>query len=303
MILNYNVGRLREFQKVCLNIQRRVPTLIVGRDGIGKTHLLYRAVDWVRRESRMGSKIVYIESFERDKKGVFRDLYLSLQPHGINSAAGPNTSATLYQYSQYLLDTLHQHYPDGNVVLFIDEMSGVDKLSAPILDQLLDGGVLIVGASRVRKARWQAGGHHTKYDVVRLRPFAPKESLELATWVWNGYAARGMITAPISPEINRNLFSFVIKRTNGMPEAIIGTLKNSRHFHVLDQDTIRDIPIHEGGVEYLTGLPLVVAVFAGCVILRFFFRSIFMFDVSNVMAMMGGLFMVLRIYMAQKSRP
>ncbi len=302
MIINYNVGRQREFQKLCLNIQRRVPTLIVGRDGIGKTHLLYRVINWVKGESHLGSKIVYIESFERDKKGVFRDLYLSLHPRGIYSEFKPTSGVTLYQYSQYLLDTIHQYYPAGNVILFIDEMSGVDKLSAPILDQLLDSGVLIIGASRMRKARWQAGGHHTKYDIVRLRPFQLKDSWKLATWVWSGYAARGMVAAETSPEMNHLLFSFVIKHSNGMPESIIGTLKNARYFHVLDQDTIRDIPVHEGGIEYSSGLPLVVAIFAFCVILRFFFRSIFMFDVSNVMAMMGGLFMVLRIYMAKKSR-
>ena len=301
MIINYTVGRQREFQKLCLNIRRRIPTLVVGPNEIGKTHLLWRAMHWVREESRLGSKIVFIESLERDKKGVFRDLYLALHPQGVYGPFRPNTSTTLYQYEQYILDAIHQYYPDGNVIIFIDEMGGVDKTCAPILDEILDF-ALIVGASKTRKARWQAGGHHTKYDVIRLRPLKDKECWDMAGWVWNGYRARGIVSAPTNTETDRHLFSYVIKRTNGVPGAILGTLKNARFFHVLDRDTIRDISVHEGGVEYMTALPLIIAIFAFCVVLRFFFRSIFMFDVSNVMAMMAGIFMVLRVFLATRRR-
>ena len=52
-ILDFTINRKDELKKLIRNQRKNIPTLILGKSGIGKTHILYELMSYLR-ERKVG---------------------------------------------------------------------------------------------------------------------------------------------------------------------------------------------------------------------------------------------------------
>lgn len=291
-ILACNVGRREEFERLCVNIERERPTIVLGRGGIGKTHLLYRAMAWLKKKYGKRRKIVYLDDLSQGEKHVLFLIYLSLHPFAAERGARPRSDATLADLERLIIDTLAQYYPHGDVIFFVDGLDGIGKRTVRVWNKLY-GLTLIVGAAQSRNVSRHVRGHILKYEPLTLRPLSEDDSRRLAGWYWRKLKEKGSVKSEPDERSERHLIRRVVRQTNGNPLAIIETLKNVRGFDRITFRSLREMSVHEGGIIYSDGVGHIISFFAGAVILRFFYRGIYLFDISNIMAIAMGCFLVI----------
>ena len=64
-LLDFTIGREEELKKMFKNIDDAIPTLLLGKPGVGKTHLLYLLRRHLERHKK---SYLYIEKFKQLRK-------------------------------------------------------------------------------------------------------------------------------------------------------------------------------------------------------------------------------------------
>ena len=74
-ILDFTVGREEELKKMFKNVKDGIPTLLLGKPGVGKTHLLYLLCRYLDKHKK---PYLYIEKFKPVKETLI-NLYKTLK--------------------------------------------------------------------------------------------------------------------------------------------------------------------------------------------------------------------------------
>ncbi len=165
-ILDFTINRKDELKKLIRNQRKNIPTLILGKSGIGKTHILYELMSYLR-ERKVG--FLYVEKFKPVKETLI-NLHKSLNKSELTDKEEKSLKRlTSSELSQGIILTLEARKKDFMIIF--DHLEDVTSSTADILMKL-SSLTLVFGAGqfvrRVRSLRrffWQ-------FEIIEIEPLS-----------------------------------------------------------------------------------------------------------------------------------
>ena len=270
------IGREEELKRIEENISKGRHTLLAGRLGIGKSHLL-------RYLEKTLKRAVYVERIY-PLKAALLDILKHLHQRGRLKAprgVGRDWEALSRKFSRLhvksLAELVVEQIKGKKYVLLLDQLEAVTPAITATLNQLLSCALVIGAASKLkenhRKVWWA-------FDLIELPPLTREESLELL------YQIIGE-----EPVENREMFvNKVLAQADGNPYAVVEMAKQAGAEEMVTPQFIRDLR-HPAGVKYLDITPLLLLVGTCVVAARFLALGVDNTDLY-VLAGVGGAFFV-----------
>lgn len=295
MILNTTVGRDDEMEKILRNTVQRRHTLLLGRNGIGKTHLL---LDLQRRIRKTDTAIHYIRR-PVPAKEIIDDLYTWLAlSAGVAKPRKVGHSTRIVDFGVMIAEVLAlPQLADKKIVLLMDEFDQLPVLAVPVIEILAER-VTIVAAARTRHRHPRFNRLFWRFEEITIAPLSAPHSRELAGHV--------LQTVENAKAIDQNTREFLLNQvatlSNGVPSAIVESVDRLRGAERIDKAFIRELFVHRSGNLYFDAAPLILSFFAFLVIMRYINRGMYQFDLYAIFGALSGMMLLVRWFMMRTSR-
>jgi hypothetical protein len=282
------IGRESERARLLANVARGRHTLLVGKIGAGKTHLL-RAVAAELPEA------VYVPHLQPLRLSLL-GLSEILHAHGrLVLAAGAATPpcwpecarllgrVTVRELTAIIVASLRAH----PTVLILDQLEAATPAMAPVLEACLDAAV-VLGATRecrpgLQKLWWA-------FERLDLPPLTREEAKAL---LW------ASVDRARIPDVA--LFeAIVLEQAAGNPHAIVEMARQVAGEEPVALEAIRALQ-HGAGLRYLDLTPVLLLIAAGLVATRFVALGLDDRDLYILAGTLGALFFAVRVLLARKA--
>jgi hypothetical protein len=277
------IGREAELQRLRENVARGRHTLLVGKIGLGKSHLL-RVVE----RELPGS--IYLEQIRPLRVSL---LALCQALHQERHLALPGTSAdtpwsdvskrlarlNIRELTEVITQSLH----DRGSVLILDQLEGLTPMMAPAIERLLGEGLILGATSQLRPALqkvWWA------FDRIDLPPLSREEARQL---LW-ALADPDQLADPAMFEAK------VLAQADGNPYALVEMVKQVAGEREVGLQAIRDLH-HGAGARYLDITPVLLLVGAIILATRFVALGLNDPDLYIIAGSLGAVFFVARYFL------
>lgn len=295
MILNFTIGRARECEQLLRNTTQGNHTLVIGRNGVGKTHLL---VDLKRQLRETDTAIHYVPRPVPAKETI-ESIYAwlaMLAGVGLPRKIGRDTR--IADFCGFIAELLsHPHLAGKKLVLLVDDFDHLPVLSVPIFEILAER-VTLVTASRSRKHSPRFNRLLWRFEELQVNPLAAHDARELA--------ARAIAGVPGIKLPDDRTREFLVTRiatlSNGMPSAIIESVDRLRGAERIDASFIREIFVHRSADTFFDATPLILTFFAFLIVMRYINRGMYQFDMYAIFGALSGLMLLMRWFMMRTSR-
>ena len=278
------IGRKEELKRIRENVAKGRHTLLEGRIGIGKSHLL-------RYLEKSLKRAVYVERIY-PLKAALLDILKHLHQHGRLKSPpdGGRDWETLSRkftrlHVKSLAEFVVKQMKGRRYILLLDQLEAVTPAITATLNQLLSSALVIGAASKLKEAHrkvWWA------FDLIELPPLTREESLELLYQIIGG-----------EPVENREMFeNKVLTQADGNPHAVVEMARQAGAEERVTPQFIRGLR-HPAGVKYLDITPLLLLVGTCVVAARFFAMGIDNTDLY-ILAGIGGAFFIFFRYFIYK---
>ncbi len=277
------IGREAELQRLQENVAKGRHTLLVGKVGLGKSHLL-RVLD------RELPRSIYLEQV-RPLRLSLLSLCQPLHARGELALPGLPADTPWAEVSKKLArlnireltDVMAQSLQGRSSVLILDQLEGLTPSMAPTVERLL-GAALILGATSQIKPSlqkiWWA------FDRIDLPPLTREEARQL---LWT-LADVDQISDPTMFEAR------VLAQANGNPYALVEMVKQVAGEREVGPQAIRDLH-HGAGIRYLDLTPVLLLVGAGLLAARFVALGLHDRDLYIIAGSLGAVFFVVRYFL------
>lgn len=304
MITDYTIGREKEREIVLRNTTQGNHTLILGRNGVGKTHLL---ID-LRRELRPAQgdddkqkESVAIHYIPRPvpAKETIENIYAWLAMlAGVALPRKISRDTRIADYCGFIAELLsHPNLAGRKIVLMIDDFDHLPALSVPILEILAER-ICLVAAARSRKGGARFNRLLWRFEELRIEPLSPQDSRALT--------CRAIETVPGLALPDDRTKDFLITRiatlSNGIPSAVIESVDRLRGAEKIDERYIRELFVHRSADTFFDATPLILAFFAFLVVMRYINRGMYQFDLYAIFGALSGMMLLARWFMMRTSR-
>ncbi len=191
---NFIIGRRQELAKLAELSAKKVNLLIVGPQGVGKSHLLdnYESPKVLRVDDMSGGKKVLagliLELFDQDKEAVVAAVYKNQDKNGNPLLDREGLGQIVMKDSEKrMLEVLTTITQPLEYTLIIDRADHVTPTAIRILERLKNHFHLIVAARAIRitQATWL-----TNFQRIELKPLGRPESMELIGKLSHDFQAR-----------------------------------------------------------------------------------------------------------------
>lgn len=307
MILDTTIGRERETEILLRNTVQGRHTLLLGRNGIGKTHLLLElqrrlrrppvaapplpappidiAINYVRRPVPAKETIDGVYSWLSMIAGVAR-------PRKVSS------TTRIAELGKMIAEVLALPQLHGKrLVLLIDEFDQLPMLAVPVIEILAER-VTIVAAARTRYKHPRFNRLFWLFEEVSVAPLSAQQSRDLAAHVLK--SVQGVKVA------DENSRDFLLNQTatlsNGVPSAIVESIERLRGAERIDRSFVRDLFVHRAGNYYFDAAPLILTFFVFLVVMRYINRGMYQFDLYAIFGALSGFGLIIRWFMMRTSR-
>ena len=287
-ILDFTINRKDELKKLIRNQRKNIPTLILGKSGIGKTHILYELMSYLR-ERKVG--FLYVEKFKPVKETLI-NLHKSLNKSELTDKEEKSLKRlTSSELRQGIILTLEARKKDFMIIF--DHLEDVTSSTADILMKL-SSLTLVFGAGqfvrRVRSLRrffWQ-------FEIIEIEPLSKEDSVSLV---------EKLIKLKKLNIKCRNFFiNQIVTNTGGIPLSIIETINRAKTKGKVTRTSVRDMFIHASGVKEIDASPFIMLMFAFFIVMRFVYRGFGEFQGYAMFGALTGLGMFVRYMLYRSAR-
>ncbi|MBI2495751.1 MAG: ATP-binding protein [Candidatus Omnitrophica bacterium] len=289
------VGRDEELKTLLANAKRGIPTLILGKSGLGKTHLLEQ---FMARLAKRGVKPVYLDRLWPFKPALL-ELYLALHGRKLSEKEQKSLKRlTVPELTKETLELLERIATKRKPLIILDRLEDAPATAADFLLRL-SSLALVFGAAQYVKHTRVLRRFFWQFETLDLEPLSRQEALTLAERLSN---ERNLQIADPAFFLNQ-----VVSHANGVPLAIQETITRLQANQPVSRAQIRELFLHGSGVREIDGTPLIILVFCLFIALRFIARG---FSDYQAYAMFGALgavglfirYLIFRQYFRRQAR-
>jgi hypothetical protein len=317
MILEFTIGRAAEAETLVRNVAQRTHTVLLGRGGVGKTHLL---LDLQRRLAETDAEMIYVP-----RPFPAREIAVALYGRLAIAAGVPPRNVTretrigdVADWTAQVLASMTLAAPqasDRRIVILLDEADQLASLLVPILEVVADRAVIVAAARKSKETR-RLDRFFWRFDEIEVPPLSPHETRDLA--------AKALETVPgmrfideRDAAVRRTIIgrlagdrlstrAFLVNQlavlSNGFPEAVVNLAERLKGAERIDERYIREIDPHRAGARTIDGSFILLAVFVLFIALRYLNRGMYDFQMYAFWGAMSGVFLLVRYWMFRLSR-
>jgi hypothetical protein len=171
-LTRFHVGRKEELAMLASNGRRRVNTLVLGPQGIGKSHLL---------DNYTGENLVRVGDFGSVKK-VLAGILIEVagrNPDRLHllQTVHPTTEIIERKSVKYIIEDLMAITNRGEYTIIVDDVTRITPSAVSALEKLKNHFHLLCAARNVEVRK---GSFLTNFDRIELKPLSRPEATELA---------------------------------------------------------------------------------------------------------------------------
>ncbi|MEK8022878.1 MAG: ATP-binding protein [Candidatus Hydrogenedentota bacterium] len=295
MILDATIGRDNEIETLLRNTMQGHHTLLIGRNGIGKTHLL---LDLQRKIKKTDTAIHYVRR-PVPAKEIIDSIYSWLCiTAGVSKPRKVGHATRIVELGHMIAEILALPQMSGKkVVLLLDEFDQLPVLAVPVIEVLAEK-VAIIAAARNRHRHPRFNRLFWRFDEVIVNPLSPQHARDLAAHV--------IQTVPGVKPIDKGTKDFLLNQiatlSSGVPSAIVESADRLRGAERIDKSYIRELFVHRSGNSYFDAAPLILTFFAFLIIMRYINRGMYQFDMYAIFGALSGMMLLVRWFMMRTSR-
>jgi len=259
-ILDFTIGRHEEFKKMVKNANDGIPTLLLGKPGVGKTHLLFLLRTHFK-EKRYPH--LYIEKFKPVKEALI-NLYKTLKKRVSQKQEKKIKRMTVSELTEEITPLLEARSKHRPFILIFDHLEELTSSTADILQQLSSLCIIFGACQFIRKIRtlrrffWQ-------FDIIEIDPFTKEEAKLLVDRLIRKKCVRVK---------GRDFFiNQVVANTSGIPLSIVETINRAKIQKTVTKAYVREMFIHGSGIKTVAASPFIILLFAFFIVMRFIYRG------------------------------
>jgi site-specific recombinase XerD len=263
-LLNFNgnagsafiVGREKELMQVCDNLNKNINTILTGKIGLGKSHILkqieLQGKKILKLDEMANLKLTFVNMllylFENDKKAIGEILYSDFDNTKLQQKLQRDSVQSLIE--EVLKITGKHEY-----VLMIDNVDGITPKAMRAIEQLKDHFVIVTTAREIPINRtsfiWN-------FEHIKIEPLSRTNSLELIH----------KLSYDIEVEDTELYRNHIYEQSSGNPRVIFELCERYRKESIVTDDIVRQVR-HIGGLPEIDMSFIVVIILAGISILRY----------------------------------
>lgn len=270
----FTVGRNEELINLKTNIDKHINTILIGKIGSGKTHLL--------KNIAIDKKVLRLDDTENIKKSLAQILlFLFKEKETVLAMLWKDfTSEEINKKIQrentmHLCDTIISAIKPFEYCLIIDDITNITPGAKKALERLKDCFIIVAGAREIKAVNtsflWN-------FEKVELKNLNRKESFLLINQLANN----------LDVENKELFFSHIFDQTNGNPRAISELINRYKKEPFLDTQTIREIR-HTGALPEIDMTWIIIVSLGLLTSLRFLSREMN----EPALRFIGGIAMIL----------
>lgn len=259
-LLDFTIAREAQYKKMVSNLKDAIPTLLVGKPGAGKTHILKLLCQYLDKSKK---QYLYVERF-KPVKDTLINLYLNMKKRLTKKQDKQIRRMTIKELTDNILPLLEEKSSHKPFILLFDQLEEITSSTADILEKLSTFCVVFGACQFIRRIRtlrrffWQ-------FDIVELDPFTKEESRLL---VENLIRKKRLKIKCPDFFINQ-----VVANTSGIPLSIVETINRAQQKGTITRSYVREMFIHGSGLKEVDASPFVILIFAFFIVMRFVYRG------------------------------
>ena len=255
-LTTFHVGRKSEMAKLSDLATKKINTIILGAQGIGKTHLLdnYNLGEIIRLDEFKGSKAVLLGMLEEMgiKKPERMQLATGIQEDRIHELKRKSTKLLV----ELLVAVTKKH----EFTLVIDDLTRVTPTGVAVLEKLKNHFHIVCGARKIPIAK---SSFLTNFERIDLKPLGRAEAMELI-----GALAKSFHDRIKDWEAFKN---HIWECTDGNPLFIYEMMERYQKESDLSEAFVKDIR-HSAAKREVNFLPFFIGLLALMSVMRYWGR-------------------------------
>ena len=259
-LLSFTVSRKDETKKMIQNVNDSIPTLLLGKPGSGKTHLLTLLC---RHLATHKKDFLYIEKF-KPVKDTLIELCMTLKGRPTKKQQKQIKRMTIKELTENIMPLLEKKAESAGFILIFDHLEEITSSTADILLHISNLCTVFGACQYIRRIRslkrffWQ-------FDLLEIEPFSKEEARFLTEKLIR--QGRLKIKCP-GFFINQ-----VVANTSGIPLSIVETINRAKQKGTVTRAHVREMFIHGSGIKEVDASPFVILLFAFFIVMRFVYRG------------------------------
>lgn len=287
---NFLVGRDADLAKLIDNMNKNVNTILLGKIGIGKSHLMKQIDNSVDKkilklDEMSNLKLTFVNLliylYDNDKEAVKTLIFGDFDRNKIMQKLQRDSVATLIEE---IIRITRKH----EFILMIDNVDGITAKAMKCIEQLKDHFVIITTA---REVPINKSSFLWNFDRIEIEPLSRIASLELIHRLSYDMDVEDY-------ELYRN---HIYEQSAGNPRVIYELVERYRKEIIVTDDVIRSVR-HIGGIPEIDMTFVVVLILAGLTVLRYTSREVG----GTSLRFIGGIalvaLMLLRFFLSKMKR-
>lgn len=286
---DFIVGRDRELLQLIDNINKNINTILIGRIGVGKSHLL-KQLDLKDR------KILKVDDLS-NLKMTFVNMLLYLLDNdksAVKDLMFPTFDSTQIRQKlqrdsvSNLIDEVLKITRKHEFILMIDNVDGITAKGMKCIEMLKDHFVIVTTA---REVAINKANFLWNFERIEVENLSRSASLELIHRLSYDLEIEDF-------ELYRN---HIFDQSNGNPRVIFELCERYRKEVIITDDTIRSVR-HIGGIPEIDMSFIIVFILAGVAVLRWTSREIGGTNLKFIGGIALVLLMLSRFFLSKMKR-
>lgn len=287
--LKFTIGREEELKKIIKNVEESIPTLLLGKPGTGKTHLLKILCQYLKEQNK---PYLYIEKFKPVKEALI-NLYKTLKNKLPPEQEKQIKRLTVSELTEEVISALDNRSKKRPFILIFDHLEELTSSTADILQQLSSLCVVFGACQFIRKIRtlrrffWQ-------FDIIEIDPLTKEEAKLLVD--------RLIRLKRLRVKCRDFFINQVVANTSGIPLSIVETLNRARTKKIITKSYVREMFIHGSGIKEVDASPFVILIFAFFIVMRFVYRGFGEYQGYALFGALTGMGVFIRYLLYRQAR-